>query len=75
MPTTKEIKGKTPNGGVRSVAQFRGPDGSPAEEGDAAAVEIIEYDAYDKVVGRTYGKIGGSKKTKAKSLLVPRNRL
>lgn len=58
MPTQEEREGPTPNGGVKSVVYYRGPDGSPAEKGQAVAAEIVEYGADGSVVGRTYGTFG-----------------
>ncbi len=58
MSTSREIKGKTPNGGVRSVINFRDAEGNPVEESRAVAAEILEYDADGRNINRTYGTLG-----------------
>lgn len=60
--TVQEKTGSTPNGGVRSEAFFRDAEGNPVSQEKAVSVEVIEYDAKDQVVGRTYGDIGPGKK-------------
>ncbi len=42
--------GKTPNGGVKTVAYFFAADGSPCREEDARSVQILEYDQNDVCV-------------------------
>lgn len=48
----------TPNGGVYSIAYWKDADGNPAQQAEAVAVEIIEFDANDRQVFRTYAQIG-----------------
>lgn len=57
LPGVERIKGPTPHGGVYAVAYFS-RDGIPVAKSEATAVEIVEYDAQDGVVFRTYGKLG-----------------
>lgn len=53
-PTSERHDGPTPNGGVYSIAYFRGPDGAPTSKGLAVAMEIQEFDAQDRMIRRTY---------------------
>lgn len=39
--------GPTPHGGVKTVAYFYDKDGNPCEEGNAAKIQILEFDASD----------------------------
>ncbi len=55
--TTESRTGETPNGGVRSVIHYRDIHGNPVDKEFAVRAEIIEFDANDNVVGRTYGSI------------------
>ena len=58
MATTKESReGPTPNGGVRSEAYYSNDQGEPVDKSVATRIEIVEYDAEGKVVGRTYGTL------------------
>lgn len=52
--TSERVDGPTPNGGVRSVANFLDAEGRPCPKAEAVGMEIMEYDADDQVVGRTY---------------------
>jgi hypothetical protein len=52
--TSERIDAPTPNGGAYSVANFRDKDGAPCPKVDAVGVEILEFDAEDQCVGRTY---------------------
>ena len=56
MATKREVDGPTPNGGVRSAAYFMDDDHQAADEEVATMMEIVEFDAEGKVVGRTYGR-------------------
>ena len=55
--TSKRIEGITPNGGVYSVIYFRDSEGKPCNEANATACEIVEYDAANNPIYRTYGCI------------------
>lgn len=57
LPEVERINGPTPHGGVYAVAFFS-RDGIPVAKSEATAVEIVEYDAQDGEVFRTYGKLG-----------------
>src|SRR5262249_55568878 len=58
VATTKESReGPTPNGGVRSEAYYSNDQGEPVDKSVATCIEIVEYDAEGKVVGRTYGTL------------------
>ena len=60
MATSERHVGKTPNGGVESVAYFKDADGNPVDKEEATAVEIVEFDGDGKVVRRTCGVLGGA---------------
>ena len=47
----------TPNGGTYSVIYYRDSDGKPCGEAHAKTCEIVEYDADDNPIHRTYGFI------------------
>lgn len=57
MATSRRVDGPTPNGGASSKAFFQDDEGNPVEEEQATRVEIVEYDAEQKVIGRTYGTL------------------
>lgn len=58
MKLTETRKDKTtPNGGVYSIAYWKGPEGQPVEQKNAVAGEIVEFDADDNAVFRTYFKM------------------
>jgi hypothetical protein len=57
-PTSEERIGPTPNGGVRSVAYFRDRKGNLCPKAEAAAMEVVEFDASGRAVFRTYMQIG-----------------
>lgn len=49
--------GPTPAGGVRSTASFTDVTGAPTTDpAQAAAVEVVEYDADDNELARHYGR-------------------
>jgi hypothetical protein len=52
--TSERRDGPTPNGGVYSVANFLDAEGKPCPKAEAIGMEILEYDADDRCVGRTY---------------------
>lgn len=55
--TTEVIHKPTPNGGVRAEIYYLN-DGLEATEKDRATkCEIVEYDANNEVIHRTYGDI------------------
>jgi hypothetical protein len=53
-PSRESRTGPTPNGGVRSVAYYFDGARRRTTKDRATSVEIVEYDARDRVVGRTY---------------------
>ena len=53
--TYKRIDEATPNGGAYSVIYYRGRNGEPCREDEAVSCEIVEYDAKDQPIARTYG--------------------
>lgn len=57
--TEERIDGPTPNGGTYSVAYFRDAEGNRCGKAEAASTEILEYDADDQCVGRTYMERAG----------------
>lgn len=57
MATQQTIRGKTPNGGVKSTAFFSDGKGNSVDKSEATHVEITELDDKGKVVGRTYGRV------------------
>lgn len=52
--TIREIKGKSPNGGVRTTLMFFDANRVPVKEKEATFVEVIEYAADESVVARNY---------------------
>lgn len=57
MATKQTLRGKTPNGGVKSTAFFSDAKGKPVDKSKATRVEIVEFNAAGEVVGRTYGSV------------------
>lgn len=57
-PTNERIEGPTPNGGPYAVAHFRDEAGAPVPKSEAVSAEIIEYDAENREIFRTYGQLG-----------------
>ena len=57
MATSERREGPTPAGGAYSIAHWFDADGTPCPRELATEVEIIEYDAQDAQVFRTYGEI------------------
>ena len=55
--TTEERKGKTPNGGVKSVIHYLDDDGQPVEKDVATRCIIEEFDAEGESIMRTYGTL------------------
>jgi hypothetical protein len=53
--TSERVNRKTPNGGEYSIAYFVDKNGNPIDKDKAERVEIIEFDANDKQIRRTYG--------------------
>jgi len=54
--TTRRHSGPTPAGGAYAVSYFSDDDGRPVPEEEARRVEIVEFDADDNEVARTYGR-------------------
>jgi phosphoenolpyruvate-protein kinase (PTS system EI component) len=52
--TIRQVKGSSPNGGVRTTLMFFDNDRIPIEEEKATFVEVIEYAADDSIVARNY---------------------
>jgi hypothetical protein len=59
MAVEERIDEKTPNGGQYAIAYFQDKDGNPVDKGKAVQAEIVEFDANDQPIWRTYGTIGG----------------
>jgi len=57
MSTTRSLDGPTPNGGVKSTIYFQNAKGELVDESDATAAEIVEFDANDNQIFRTYMEI------------------
>lgn len=55
--TRERSEGPTPNGGAYAIAYYRDEEGAPAPKATAAAVEIVEFDADDRPVFRTYATL------------------
>jgi hypothetical protein len=55
--TETRIDDPTPNGGTYSIAYWKGSEGQPVEQKNAVAGEIVEFNADDKAVFRTYFKM------------------
>jgi hypothetical protein len=52
--TSERIDEPTPNGGAYSVAYFTDKAGLPCAKADAEDILIVEYDADDDAIHRTY---------------------
>lgn len=52
--TSETIHKPTPNGGVKSTAFYQDAQGQPTTKDKAVKVEIVEYDAHDNPIHRTY---------------------
>lgn len=52
--TSERVDGKTPNGGVYFIAYFSDKNGNPIDKDKAERFEIIEFDANDNQIMRTY---------------------
>jgi hypothetical protein len=52
--TSERVDRPTPNGGAYSVANFLDSQGRPCPKAQAVGMEIMEFDAADQCVGRTY---------------------
>lgn len=57
METQERIEGPTPNGGAYAIAFWHAEDGSPTDKESAVTCEVVEYDANDQVVFRTYATL------------------
>lgn len=55
-PTSERSAGPTPAGGAFAIAYFRDARGNPCRKEDAAATEIVEFDAAGRAIRRTYMK-------------------
>jgi hypothetical protein len=55
---SERIDGKTPAGGVASVAYFLDAGGKPCPKGRAVSIEIHELDEGGEPITRTYGRTG-----------------
>jgi hypothetical protein len=59
--TSERIDGRTPAGGVASVAYFLDAGGKPCPKGRAVSIEIHELDEGGETIARTYGQVRGRK--------------
>jgi len=57
MATSKQVDGKTPNGGVRSIAYYQDAEGNAANETEATHAEVVELDAEGETIQRTYAEL------------------
>lgn len=55
------IDGKTPSGGVYSIAYYFDADGFPTCKENASIVHVVEYDKNDRRITETYGTLIKSK--------------
>jgi hypothetical protein len=55
--TQERINEPTPNGGVYAIAYFYSDKRKPTAKAKATHVEIVEFDANDKEIWRTYGEL------------------
>ena len=65
MAQTREVRGPTPAGGVRSEARFLrlvGGQWTRVDESEATRVEIVEYGSSGDEIARTYGTIPRGRK-------------
>ena len=51
------MEGPTPHGGAYSIAYYQDERGEAADKVVAVKVEIVEFDAQDRPVWRTYGDL------------------
>lgn len=60
-PTVERREGPTPNGGAYSVAYFYDDARKGVPKDEATGMEIVEFDAQDREIHRTYlTKKGGA---------------
>ena len=59
MITEERREGKTPNGGVYSVAYYYDKDYTPVDKARATQMKIIEYSAEGNDLHRTYASVNG----------------
>jgi hypothetical protein len=59
MAVKERIDDKTPNGGDYAIFLYQDADGNAIDKDEAVRVEVVEYDAKDQPIWRTYATIGG----------------
>jgi hypothetical protein len=52
--THERTEGPTPSGGAYAIAYFRDKLGNPCPKAEAAGIEVVEFDARDRAIFRTY---------------------
>lgn len=57
MANSERVDGATPNGGTYSIIYYQDAAGEPVDKEQATQCEIVEFDADDEEVARTYGEI------------------
>jgi hypothetical protein len=55
--TEERKEGPTPHGGAYSIAYYQNERGEAAPKAAAVKVEIVEFDAQDQPIWRTYGDL------------------
>ena len=54
---SERIDGPTPHGGDYAIAYYQDASGEAVDKSRAVAVEIVEFDARDNYIFRTYGTL------------------
>ncbi len=57
MTSSETRQHATAGGSVRSIIYYQDDSGAPCDKAAATRAEIVEYDADDKEIQRTYGTI------------------
>lgn len=55
--TQERADGPTPNGGTYSIAYYSDGRGNRVPKAEAAAVEVVEFDASGRALRRTYARL------------------
>ena len=52
--TSDRVDGETPNGGTYSIMNYQDAEGNPTTKAKAVAAYVVEYNAKDEPIFRTY---------------------
>lgn len=69
MASSERQEGPTPKGGAYSIAYYQDAEGNPTEKAEAIKVEVVEFDAADSAIFRTYLSLTGESESEGETLL------